>query len=158
MASSRVAALLMGITLMGAGHAFAGGVVVPMDNVMLVSFKRPVATIYVGNPNVADVTMMDSRHAFVLGKNFGETNLIALDSDKTIVSNEPITVAHRVVGSVTVFRGSDTNNYTCTQMHCETNPIPGDAATYFGNAVGEAAAHGDAAAKAAGGGPVSSVH
>ena len=54
---------------------------VPMDEVRMVTFVKPVATVYVGNPMIADITVIDSRHVFVLGKAFGATNIIALDSN-----------------------------------------------------------------------------
>src|SRR5882724_6723787 len=59
-------------------HHAAGGVGVTVDQARLVSFPAPVKTVYVGNPWIADISMVDSEHAFVLGKTFGVTNLIAL--------------------------------------------------------------------------------
>ena len=112
-----------------------------MDNVTLVAFKQPVTTVYVGNPSIANITMVDTRHAFVLGKRFGATNLIALGSDKSIVVNEPVLVTARHADAVTVFRGSSTFNYSCSDFHCETRPAPGDPKTYFDNTEGSAIEH-----------------
>jgi len=53
------------------------------------------------------------------------------------------------VGSVTVNRGIETYNYTCTRLHCETNPRPGDPSTYVTNTEGAAQQHEDLGAKAA---------
>jgi hypothetical protein len=124
---------------------------VPMDNVTLVSFKDPVATVYIGNPSIAELTLVDSRHVFVMGKRFGATNLIALGPDKTLIENDPVTVSSRRAEAVTVFRGGDTYNYVCTGFHCETRPVPGDPKVYFDNTEGPAGEHEDAGTKMAGG-------
>jgi len=141
-----------------AGDAVAGPksvpVQVPMDNVTLVSFKEPVATVYIGNPSIAELTLIDSRHVFVMGKRFGATNLIALGADKTMIENDPVTVSSRHAEAVTVFRGQDTFNYVCTGFHCETRPVPGDQKTYYDNTEAAATAHEDAGTKLAGGGTV----
>jgi len=133
------------------GEACASGVAVPMDNVTLVSFKQPVTTIYMGNPSIADVTLVDSRHVFVLGKRFGTTNLIALSADKSVIANESVTVSSRGSGAVTIFRGADTYNYSCTKQHCETRPVPGDpdGKPFFTNTEGAATSHEDDGNKAA---------
>lgn len=130
-----------------AGEARAGGVSVQMDNVSVVAFKEPVATVYLGNPSIAELTLIDSRHAFLLGKKFGMTNLIALSSDKNIIVNEPVTVTSRGWGAVTIYRGEASFNYTCSKAHCETQPEPGDPKVYFDNTESAASEHEDTAAK-----------
>ena len=54
--------------------------------------SAPVSTVYVGNPTIADVTMIDARHAFVQGKGYGRTNIVALNRDNVQVFNTRITV------------------------------------------------------------------
>lgn len=141
-----IAALLAAAS---ASEAMAGGVSVQMDNVAVVAFKEPVATLYLGNPSIAELTLIDSRHAFVLGKRFGITNLIALSPDKSVIVNEPVTVTSRGWGSVTIYRGADSYNYTCSKQHCETRPVPGDPVPYFDNTEHAAGEHDDTATKAA---------
>lgn len=134
-----------------ASDAVAGGVSVQMDNVALVAFKDPVATLYLGNPSIADLTLIDSKHAFVMGKRFGTTNLIGLSADKNVIVNEPVTVSSRGTGAVTIYRGADSYNYSCTKSHCETHPVPGDpdGLPYFENTEHTAGEHDDTASKAA---------
>ena len=124
------------------------GITVPMDEARVITFQQPVATIFVGNTTIADVTVIDSRHAYLLGKAFGATNIIGLDADRKEVMNTQISVTNRKMGSVTVNRGAETYNYTCTPLHCETNPRPGDPATWGANTEGPALAHEDAGSKA----------
>jgi hypothetical protein len=130
--------------------AFAAGVSVPMDEVRLVSFNRPVASVFMGNPMIADVNMIDSRHAFVLGKTFGETNMIALGADGRQVTDDHVTVFGRRVGMVTLNRGPLQYNYGCTKAHCETAPVPGDERNFFDNTHVAIGQHEDLGVKAAG--------
>ncbi len=124
------------------------GISVPIDEARVITFKLPIATVFIGNPTVADVTMIDSRHAYVLGKTFGATNLIGLNAEHTPVVNAQISVANRMVGSVTLNRGAETYNYSCTRLHCETGPRPGDPLGYVTNTESAANAHADTATKA----------
>jgi hypothetical protein len=116
------------------------GVGVAMDQARIVAFAKPVKTVFIGNPAIADVTMIDPRHAFVLGKTFGVTNLIAIDADGTPVTNQQVTVLN-AGAAVTVNRGADQFNYMCTSVHCETMPRPGDPKPYFDNTEQATAAH-----------------
>jgi len=157
--SAACAAALAGDAVAGPASVPASvSVQVPMDNVTLVSFKEPVSTVYIGNPSIAELTLVDSRHVFVMGKRFGATNLIALGADKTMIANDPVTVSSRHAEAVTVFRGPDTYNYVCTGFHCETRPVPGDPKPYFDNTEGSAIAHEDAGTKLAGGNQGGGTH
>lgn len=123
-----------------AAHA-NDGVTVPMDEARLITFTQPVATLFVGNPTIADVTIIDSRHAYLLGKTFGTTNMIGLDSGNHQVMNAQVNVTNRMVGSVTLNRGADTYNYSCTELHCETNPRPGDPSAFVNTTESSAQQH-----------------
>ena len=104
-------------------------------------FPNPVATVYVGNPAIADINMIDSRHAFVLGKGYGSTNLVALDPDGKQVSNTHINVLARQDASVTLQRGANRVTYSCTANHCEATPQPGDGKEAFDAASAQIGAH-----------------
>ncbi|MGN6515500.1 MAG: pilus assembly protein N-terminal domain-containing protein [Rhizomicrobium sp.] len=130
-----------------AAHA-SDGVTVPMDEARLITFTQPVATLFIGNPTIADVTIIDSHHAYLLGKTFGATNMIGLDASNHQVMNAQVNVTNRMIGSVTLNRGADTYNYSCTELHCETNPRPGDPSTFVNTTESTAQQH-EANAKAA---------
>src|SRR5664279_1336394 len=82
--------IIFTVLALSAVPAHAAGVSVAMDEVRTVTFPKSVATIYVGNPSIADINMIDSRHAFILGKGYGNTNMLALDEDGKQVSNTHI--------------------------------------------------------------------
>ena len=134
------------------GQAFAGGVSVPMDEVRTVAFAKPVATVYVGNPAIADINMIDARHAFVLGKRFGTTNIIALDNSGHEVANTYVSVSGSNDAIVTLTKGATPTKpatqttLSCTGVRCEESPVPGDAR--FGEVMGESAVHDQMGTKA----------
>lgn len=132
-----------------AAPAFASDVGVPMDEVRIVTFKQPVATVFMGNTTIADVNMIDARHAFILGKTFGETNMIALNGSGHQVANDHVTVFGRRMGMVTLNKGANQYNFTCTKAHCETQPVPGDEKQYFDATHGAVATHEDMGVKSA---------
>lgn len=123
------ASLALPMVLALPAPVFAGGIALSMDEVRTVSFAVPVSTVYVGNPSIADITMIDARHAFVIGKGFGSTNMVALNSDGKQVFDTSIAVSASAVntGSTLVLnRGTQRATYSCTANHCETAPQLGD--------------------------------
>ncbi len=117
------AAIAFGLT---STAALAGGVTVPMDEVRTVTFAKPITTVYVGNPTIADINMIDSRHAFLLGKSYGATNIIALDSAGREVSNVPVSVSGSQGTTVTLTKGATQTTLACSSARCEAAPRPGD--------------------------------
>jgi hypothetical protein len=140
--------IIFAVLALSAAPAHAAGVSVAMDEVRTVTFPKSVATIYVGNPSIADINMIDSRHAFILGKGYGNTNMLALDQDGKQVSNTHISVLARQDASITLQRGANRITYSCTAAHCEATPQPGDGKEAFDAANGQIAAH-EATAKTA---------
>jgi putative type II/III system pilus formation protein len=117
-----VAALLASTPAFAAGDVRLG-----LDEVHTLTFKRPVATVYVGNPAIADITMIDARHAFVQGKGYGRTNFVALNQDGVQVFGTNITVTGVQSGNTVVLnRGAQRITLNCAGQRCEPTPMPGD--------------------------------
>jgi hypothetical protein len=140
--------LFAALTVFAAGPAQAAGVSLAMDEVRTVTFPKPVATIYVGNPSIADINMIDSRHAFILGKGYGNTNMVALDHDGQEVANTHISVMAREDSTVTLQLGPNRLTYSCTSSRCEATPQPGDGKDQFDATTAQIGSH-EAAAKTA---------
>jgi Flp pilus assembly secretin CpaC len=116
-----------------------------LDEVHTLTFRTPVATVYVGNPSIADVTMIDARHAFVQGKGYGRTNIMALNHDNVMVFNTHVTVTgNSGGGTVTLNRGAQRVTLNCGGGRCETTPMPGDGKDSFESSA-QTAAHQNAA-------------
>jgi len=145
--------LAAAFTAAAAPAAFAGsGMSVPLDEVRVVSFAKPVSTLYVGNPVIADVMIIDNRHAFVQGKAFGTTNVVALDANGHPVANQQITVAGKSNSTVTLQRGNQQTTYACAGNRCQPTPQPGDSEKEFDGAMGQIARYQGMLKAASGGG------
>ncbi|GAA0550131.1 hypothetical protein FHS83_001208 [Rhizomicrobium palustre] len=132
------------------GPALAGSPFsVSLDEARVVSFPKPVTTIYVGNPMIADVTIIDNRHAFVQGKAFGATNVIALDQNGRQVVNQQIVVAGKGTSTVTLQRGTKRSTLVCGGGACQPTPMPGDGRDSFDEASSQAERHQNLAGHAA---------
>ncbi|HYS45524.1 MAG TPA: pilus assembly protein N-terminal domain-containing protein [Rhizomicrobium sp.] len=102
-------------------------VALALDEVHTLTFRTPVSTVYVGNPTIADVTMIDARHAFVQGKGYGRTNIMALNRDNVMVFNTHVSVTgNQGGGTVTLNRGAQRVTLNCAGGRCEPTPMPGD--------------------------------
>ena len=113
-----------------------------LDEVHTLAFQTPVSTVYVGNPSIADVTMIDARHAFVQGKGYGRTNIMALNHDNVMVYNTHVSVTgNDGGGTVTLNRGAQRVTLNCAGGRCETTPMPGDGKDAFDGSAGQTAAH-----------------
>lgn len=125
------------------------GIAVPLDQVRMIAFAKPVSTLYVGNPVIADVTMIDKRHAFIQGKAFGTTNILALDGDGHEISNRTVVVAGGGAAMVTLQRGPSQTTYACASSRCETTPLPGDGKENYDSSMSQITQHQEMLAKAA---------
>ena len=142
--------LLATVLLTGvAVSADAAGVAIPLDEVRMVTFAKPVATLYIGNPTIADVTMIDKRHGFIQGKAFGTTNIIALDGNGREISNRRVVVAGGSSAVVTLQKGSQQTTYACASSRCEPAPTPGDGKDSYDSALDQMSKHQAMLAKAA---------
>ena len=142
--------VLAALAVFCAGAAQASDLSVTLDEVTAITFGKPVSTVYVGNPAIADINMIDARHGFVLGKGFGSTNVIALNHDGVQISNTRINVLSASREStVTLNRGAARVTYSCSAARCEQAPQPGDGKDAFGEAAGQLGAHQQTAEKAA---------
>lgn len=128
--------------------ARAADVAVPEDEARIIKFDKPVAIVYVANPVVADVNMIDSTHAFILGKAFGATNMIAMDAKGTPIETKHVTV----FGSshlVTLNRGNLQYTFACASARCEVAPTPGDSKSFHDDNMSEVAVREEMGAKQA---------
>lgn len=121
-----VAAALM----MWAGSARAADLVVTYDQSQLLRLPRPVASVIVGNPSIADVTVQGGNLLVVTGKTFGITNIIALDQQRNIIQDQRVVVRKDEVRTVNLTKGAMRQSYSCTP-NCSPTLTIGDDTTYF---------------------------
>lgn len=130
---------------------------VVVDQAKLIKLPERVATLVVGNPLIADVTLQSGGMMVVTGKGYGATNFIALDRDGTVLVDRVIQVEGPTDNLVTVYRGVDRETYSCTPV-CQRRVTLGDGAGYSSSTLEQAGnlssqASGNATAAAANAAP-----
>lgn len=93
--------------------ATAGTVTVPINHTVRLSVAGPAASVVVGNPAVADVTVVDSRTVFVSGRGLGSSDVTVLDSLGRTLFSSDIQVAGPSHGQVAVYRGGVRSDLSC---------------------------------------------
>src|ERR1700686_2292244 len=79
-------------------------ITVVLDQAAITKLPEHVATIVIGNPLIADVTVQPGGLLVVTGKGYGTTNLIALDRSGAVLTERSIEVLAAQDKVVTVFR------------------------------------------------------
>lgn len=129
--------------------AFAGGnkaapdtLTVAIDQAQIVELPAGARTLIIGNPMIADVTLLKTGNIMVVtGKGFGETNMIALDAAGHPTEEMNILV----VGSsnskaLVVQSGMERQSYTCAPR-CQPTAVLGDDSKYFSDVASQIQAH-----------------
>ena len=111
---------------------------VPADHTALIRLPGDAAAIIIGNPNIADATLYDTRTIFVTGRVFGRTNMIALDDHGRVLYTSDLVVTQSGRGSVQVFRNTERHSYVCAP-ECHAVPVIGDASDWFSGVSGQQA-------------------
>jgi Flp pilus assembly secretin CpaC len=97
----------------------------------ILRISAPAATVIIGNPGVADVTIQDPQTLVLTGKSFGETNLIVLDSAGNPVADTMISVVQANADTITVYMGTARTTLSC-QPVCQPTVTLGDDANFSG--------------------------
>lgn len=116
----RSAFLAVGVALapmlVGAPPALATDEVLITVNANMARVLRinaPAATVIIGNPGIADVTIQDPRTLVLTGKSFGRTNMIVLDSAGEPIADTIVEVSQSKTDNVTVFMGMARTSMAC---------------------------------------------
>ena len=112
-------------------------IAVNVDQAKLVKLPTRVATIVVGNPLIADVTLQTGGILVVTGKGYGATNFIAMDRAGEVLVDRVIQVEGPTDQVVTIYRGVDRESYSCRPI-CQRRVTLGDGETYFKAAMDQA--------------------
>lgn len=69
---------------------------VELNEGTLVRLERPAASVFIANPEVADVAIKSPRLVYVFGKAPGETTLYAVDENENVLINASLSVSHNL--------------------------------------------------------------
>jgi Flp pilus assembly secretin CpaC len=136
------------IILFGAAAAFAvmaapmarsEPLVVPLDHSVRLTVAGAAQSVVVGNPTVADVTVVDSHTLFVSGRGYGVTDVVVIDSLGHTLYTGEIVVGTASTGRVSVWRGGARTDMACAPA-CQVSVRTGGGGSSGGSSGGSPAA------------------
>ncbi len=71
-------------------------IAIELNEGQLVRLDRPAASVFITNPNVADINVRSAQLVYLFGKTPGKTTLFALDSEDNVIANLEIVVQHNL--------------------------------------------------------------
>lgn len=112
-------------------------IAVNVDQAKLVKMPERIATIVVGNPLIADVTLQSGGMIVVTGKGYGATNVIAMDRRGEVLVDRLIQVEGPSDRVITIYRGVDRESYSCMPV-CQRRITLGDGDAFFRSTMDQA--------------------
>jgi Flp pilus assembly secretin CpaC len=95
-----------------------------LNHAKVLKLDQPVSKVIVGNAEVADATVADSRTIVLTGKAFGTTNLVLLDANGNALLDERILVSIDEANTVRMYRQIARSVLSCTPS-CEEHQALG---------------------------------
>lgn len=98
------ASLLIMLGALMAPPAFANGeistdgepIVVELNEGKLIRLDKPANSVFIANPNVADISVKSAQLVYLFGTRPGETTLFAVDEEDEVVANLKVVVNHNI--------------------------------------------------------------
>jgi hypothetical protein len=133
----KLSAWAMALAFIGAAsaaHAESEPIVVTLDRARIIKLPQGTQTLIIGNPLVADVTMLKGNgNMVVTGRSYGSTNLISLDAAGNAIDETTV----KVTGgeqSLVVLRGMNQESYSCNPR-CAPTVALGDEGGFMNNSI-----------------------
>lgn len=118
-ATLTAAVLIAGLTA-PAVLAQARPMSIEIDRSERVQLRGPAGSVIVGNPDIADVTVVDANTLYITGKGYGVTEIVAVDPIGRTVFQSQIIVTGGSTGAVRVWRGAQATELACASS-CSTS-------------------------------------
>ncbi|GGA89421.1 hypothetical protein GCM10011491_16600 [Brucella endophytica] len=115
------ASMLFATVITGAGSAAAAdeGIKLMANQTRVLRLVRPADTVAIGDPELLDVVVQDSKTVVLTGKGrFGVTNIVALDAEGRAILDDTIIVGRDDSKITRVYRRDDVQMLSCTPF-CE---------------------------------------
>jgi Flp pilus assembly secretin CpaC len=94
----------------------APALTVALDHSERLNVSRPAGSVIVGNPQVADVTVVDANTVYVSGRGYGVSEIVVLDPLGRAVWKGDVVVTAPAGGEVTVFHGVQPTEMACAAI------------------------------------------
>jgi len=102
--------------------AFAGQasaeqrVVVEKNHTLRVALSAPAGSVIVGNPEIADVNIVDSRTIYIVGRGFGSSAVTVTGRDGKALFDGEVVVSGARQGAITVYKGLKPSLMVCANV------------------------------------------
>lgn len=106
---------------------------VELNKMQVLHLSQPAGAIIVGNPEIADVSVHSSDTIFLVGRGYGETNILILNGAGETVMNADVQVINTLSrNGVRLYNGADARRtYSCAP-YCQPAPVLGDEGAFIG--------------------------
>jgi len=132
LAPARLAAVVAAtavLSLPTAGVTQSARMNVDIDQATRVQLRGPAGSVIIGNPLIADVTVVDANTLYITGKGYGVTEIIAVDTiGRTVFQSEVVVSESSGTGRVRVWRGGQATEMACGSSCSPSLRTSGDAA------------------------------
>ncbi len=108
----------LSLALVSAGAAQAQSLSIRVDQASRLALPGVARDVVVGNPAVADVTVLDGRNLVIVGKGPGVTNLLVVDARGRTLLDREVVVGGGDQGRVAYIRGGSIQTFACSPR-CE---------------------------------------
>ncbi len=132
-----IIAILLAVSV--SPKANAGELWLTMDQVRAFELSKPISSVVIGNPSIADVTVQSNEQIFLHAKAPGLTNIYFYDLEGNRLDNVMVRVQSATGNMLVLHKGADRETYSCT-VNCEPTPTVGDSNEIFQAIAGQASA------------------
>jgi Flp pilus assembly secretin CpaC len=105
-------------------------IVVHLDEARVIALPDRAATVVIGNPLIADISVQPGGLAILTGKSYGATNIIVIDRGGAVLAEHDVEVQESSDKIVAVYRGVNRSTYSCTP-ECAARVTLGDQTEFF---------------------------
>lgn len=99
---------------------------VELNKTEVVYLPDNAGAVVIGNPEIADVSVHSANTIFVVGRGYGETNLVVLNSAGQKIMDADIQVVNNLPShGVRLYNGKERETYNCAP-YCQPAPVLGD--------------------------------
>ncbi len=123
-----------------AASAQAGGLSIEKNHTLRVALPASAGAVIVGNPDIADVNIVDSRTIYIVGKNFGSSAVTVTGRDGKPLFDSEIIVGTQRAGAVVVYKGLTPTTLVCSTVCTTADPTTNSAPVISGSSLSGASA------------------
>ena len=106
-------ATVLALLVAGPAGAQSRAMNVEIDRSARVALTGAAASVIVGNPEIADVTVVDASTLFITGKGYGVTEVVVVDAIGRTVFQNQVVVTGGGAGALRVWRGAQVTEMAC---------------------------------------------